>query len=493
MDSVEGNGITALALGETDGKVAALPLRYLCRHGIIAGSTGSGKSRAMQTLAEQLADAGIPVFVSDVKGDASGFCVAGQPDERNRLAPYGPHRIEASYWSVGGRFIPLRFSVGGAGPVLFSRLLSLNPTQESHLAIAFSYARKNGMPLHTTDDLLAVLDGMVETEQRGISPSSVSVIQRKIMALSESGLARMFGEPAVRLADLGGLGVLNLSDARKDHLCALAPAFLLQMMFNGLPEVGDAERPSFAVFFDEAHYLFKDANRSLRDLMATILRQIRSKGVAVFFVTQEVGDIPEEILGQLSTKVIFSQKVFTEKGAARLRALARSFPQSSDDVAEALKALPPGMAMVSTLDAQGNQTPPVRVKVFAPATSMAVVPDRTLREATDRKLIAKYSVVRASAARSKEKEVPAEKQAKARRGAAAWDGIFAFLLRLLGFALKAGGLVTTAVLLNPLKSLFKYLVKKPVRLVYFLLLLLALYVIIVNWALVSSLLAKLKL
>lgn len=499
-----GNNET-LALGESGGGVARVPLRYLTRHGIIAGSTGSGKSRAMQVLAEQLADAGIPVFVSDVKGDASGFCMSGGPSERNRLAPYEPHALEADYWSVGGRFVPMRFSVDETGAVLFSRLLSLNPTQESHLARAFSHARKSGRRLRTSDDLLDVLDELVDTKQRGISPSSIAVIQRKIIALDESGLAGMFGEPRVKLSDLKGLNVLNLSDSRKNPISTLAPAFLLQKLFNELPEVGDVERPSFAIFFDEAHYLFRNANKSLNDLMATMLRQIRSKGVAVFFITQEAGDIPEEILGQLSTKIIFSQRVFTGKGTARLRALANSFPRSSGDVMEVLKTMAPGTALFSTLDAQGNQTPPMQVKIFAPASSMAVVPDEMLRKMTDPKLMAGYAIakkaeagkVKPAAGEAKapatEKTQPKPAAAKtARAGPSPWDGAFTFLLKLLRFIINALGMVINAALVKPLKSLFRYLVKKPVRLAYFLLLLLLIYVIIINWALVSSLLARLK-
>ncbi|MEW6722554.1 MAG: helicase HerA-like domain-containing protein [Candidatus Micrarchaeota archaeon] len=552
----------ALALGVSDGRVAEIPLRYLTRHGVIAGSTGTGKSRAMQVLAEQLADSGVHVFVSDVKGDASGFCVPAfeQEDEpteqerkwseRNALAPFEPASFGANYWSVSGRFARMRFSASKAGSVLFSRLLSLNPTQESHLAIAFSYARKTGLPLDTPEQLLDILDRLVRTEQRGISASSVSVIQRKIIALQESGLDRMFGKPDVRLGDLGGLNVLNLSDARSDMSVSMAPAFLLKKLFDLLPEVGDPERPKFAVFFDEAHYLFRDANKSLRDLMVTMLKQIRSKGVAVFFVTQDVTDLPEEILSQLSTKIIFSQKVFTEKGAKKLRALAKSFPNSkpgtADRVLEALKTMPPGVAILSTLDESGNQTAPAEVKVFAPATTMEVVDDATLRGATDPELIRKYA--KAEAARQKPaqpkiiaksapkkesrpapaaspiakpasspkpaalnkkpetrpapmpreqpvrvKEVIIEKKVVKKSGPGILDSILGGLLKLLDFFLKAGAKIATALIIKPAGSLIKYLAKKPVRLIYLLALLLLAYVVTVNWAAIGAFLESLKL
>jgi len=379
------------ALGVTDGSDAvSISAKYLTRHGLIAGSTGTGKSRAMQTLAEQLADLDVNVFVSDIKGDASGFCVPGAENKRNIHAPYEPHSIEANYWSVSDRFIPLRFSLSDAGTILISRLLSLNPTQESHLSMAFSHARKKNIPLHTFEELLDVLDVLVKTKARGFSSSSVSVIERKVVALIDSGLGEMFGKPNISINDLRGLNVLNLSDSRKNMAVSIAPAFLLQMLFDKLPEKGDVDKPEYVIFFDEAHYLFKDSNKSLQDLMVTILKQIRSKGVSVFFVTQDVTDLPDEILSQLSTKIIFSQKVFTQKGNRRLKALAKSFPDSELDVLERLKRMPTGVAIVSTLDKSGNQTEPKEVTMFAPATTMEVVDDETLLRASDPKLIKKY-------------------------------------------------------------------------------------------------------
>jgi hypothetical protein len=534
---------TAIALGESVGSLAELPMRYLTRHGVIAGSTGTGKSRAMQVLAEQLADEGIHVFVSDVKGDASGFCVpafeqAEEPtmaeqkwNERNPLAPFEPSTFGVNYWSVSDRFARMRFSVSEVGSVLFSRLLSLNPTQESHLAIAFSYARKQNLPLDTPEQLLDVLDELVNTNQRGISPSSVSVIERKIIALEESGLSRMFGRPSVQARDLGGLNVLNLSDARRDMAVSIVPAFILQKLFNVMPEVGDQERPQFVIFFDEAHYLFKDANKSLRDLMVSILKQIRSKGVAVFFVTQDVTDLPEEILSQLSTKIIFSQKVFTEKGSSRLKALAKSFPQSKVDVLERLKTMPPGACIMSTLDQSGNQTEPAQVNVFAPATTMEIVPDSELRKATDPELIKKYAksevqkpkpapkssappITEKPAPKPLPKEPPAPKMTKPapapakfqpvkvrevivqkkvkKTGPGILEGILGGVLKLLDFILKAGAKIMSAIIIKPFVSFYRYLTKKPIRILYFLIFLIILYVIFLNWPAIANMLNSLK-
>jgi uncharacterized protein len=472
----------------------------------------------MQLLVEQLADRGISVFVSDVKGDASGFCVpcaeTEVPDEhpqwpeelsgRNTLAPFKPHALRAAYWSVGPRFSEMRFSLQDAGSVLLSRLLSLNPTQESHLTLAFSYARKSGLALDDLSQLQFVLDEMVRTGQRGISPPSVSVIQRKLSAMEDSGVARMFGKPSLDLSDLSGLNVLNLSDARKDMSASIAPAFVLNKLFNELPEVGDSGQPRFAIFFDEAHYLFKDSNKSLRDLMVTILKQIRSKGVAVFFITQDATDLPEEILSQLSNKVIFSQKTLTEKGNSRLRALAKSFPNAGQDFAETLKSLPPGTAIVSSLDSGGNQTAPKEVKVFAPASTMEVVPDEVLRKFTDPKLIARYNQARPKTAPKppaqtkmavKHEALPAKspEQKGTRKGPSFWDGAFNFLLKLLDFLLKASSKVFGALIIRPFQNLIKWMFRKPVRVIYVLLLLLLAYALAVNWPLISAALAKLRL
>jgi len=488
-----------------------LESRYLTRHGLIAGSTGTGKSRAMQLLAEQLADEGVNVFVSDVKGDASGFCVEGKESERNRLAPFKSHAIKANYWSASDSLCPMRFSLNEVGHILFSRLLDLNSTQESHLALAFSYARKNKISLERIDDLLDVLGLMVKNEERGIAKSSVSVIERKLLSLQESGLDKMFGKPSVELEDLNGMNVLNLSDSRQNMLASIAPAFLLQKLFSELPEVGDVEAPKYAIFFDEAHYLFKDANKSLRDLIVTILKQIRSKGVSVFFITQDVSDLPDEILSQLSTKIIFAQRIASVKGESDLRALAKAFPKTAElDIAEELKALPPGTAIVTSLDEKGNQTKPVKVTMFAPATTMEVVDYKILRKETDPELIAKYAKLEARkgktnpdakiAKEKKSAEVAQMKNAEVvkevkvvKKGPSIWDSIFAFLLKLLDFVIKALGKVMNALFIKPIQGFFKWMLKKPIRIIYLLLLLLAIYIIYANWQVMIKFLDMLKL
>ncbi|MFH1261072.1 MAG: helicase HerA-like domain-containing protein [Candidatus Micrarchaeota archaeon] len=490
----------------SDNRFASIPFKYLNRHGLIAGSTGTGKSRAMQVLAEQLSNVGVNVFVSDVKGDASGFCVAGNEPDKDRSGPFKPHSIKTNYWSVGDRFAQLRFSVNEIGPVLMSRLLSLNPTQESHLALAFSYVKRNKKQMDNLDQFLSILDEMVKTNQKGISGSSISVIERKIIAMQESGLGNLFGAPFLDIGDLHGMNVLNLSNVRNNLSVSIAPAFLLQLLFNTLPEVGDSDKPKFAIFFDEAHYLFKDANKSLRDLMINILKQIRSKGVAVFFITQDVTDIPEEILSQLSTKIIFSQKIFTQKGTQRLKALSNSFPKSNIDVLEKLKTMPTGVALISTLNSNGNQTEPKEVRILTPTTTMEIVSDNVLLDSTDQALIRKYQIMvskknsgqlqsknkpeQESQYKSKEKII--KKTIKNERAFSIWDLIFKFLLKLLDFILKVLGKLFSFVIFKPGKNLFKWLVKKPIRILWFLLFLLLVYAIVVNWEIIQGFFGLLK-
>jgi hypothetical protein len=273
------------------------------------------------------------------------------------------------------------------------------------------------------------------------------------------------------------------------------------------------EKPEYVIFFDEAHYLFKDSNKSLQDLMVTILKQIRSKGVSVFFVTQDVTDLPDDILSQLSTKIIFSQKVFTQKGNRRLKALARSFPESEIDVLERLKRMPPGVAIVSTLAEGGSQTEPAEVRMFAPATTMEVVPDETLIEASDPAMARKYQRRSKKKHAKKEARMPEAKeqslaQAKSRpepktekkpkekprkKVPSIWDGIFRFLLKFLDFILKAIGKIFSFLIFKPLKKYYKWVMKKKIRIIWSLLFLLILYVLLVNWAIVQSLLDILKL
>lgn len=477
-------------LGTNNGNIVQISPKYLTRHGLIAGSTGSGKSRAMQVMAEQLSEKS-HVFVSDVKGDASGFCIIGKPSERNTLAPFEPHAIETNYWSISDRFIQLRFSLRLSGSVLISRLLSLNPTQESHLSLAFSYAKKNNLNLDSLDDLLFVLQDMLDKNSRGISKSSISVIERKVLAMQESGLSSIFGKPALDIRDITGLNVLNLSDSRKNMLASIAPAFFLQLLFENLPEKGDVEFPDYVIFFDEAHYLFKDSNKSLVDLIVTILKQIRSKGVSVFFVTQDVTDLPDEILSQLSTKIIFSQKVFTQKGMKRLRALSGSFPNSEINVMEELKQLSPGNALLSTLDSLGNQTKPIKVSIFAPATTMEVVSDKTLRLATSEKTLQKYLLKNEgnktiTTKKSNQKSIETSKKPVQNFS----FNYSNFFLGMADFFIKLFAKFFSA-FFKPTKLFFKYLLKKPIRFLYFLLFLFLMYIVAINWEIILAMLSAL--
>lgn len=524
-----------IVLGESSEKIEKIPVNYLCRHGIIAGSSGSGKSRAMQLIAEQLADNSITVFVSDVKGDASGFCKKGLENERNENAPFSTHSIKTNYWSISNRFARLRFSLEEIGSILISRMLSLNPTQESHLSLAFIYAKKNGHKLNSIEDLLSVLQKMSIQKQRGVMQSSVSVIERKLYSLEESGLWDMFGLPSIEIEDIKGLNVLNLSDARKNMAATLAPAFLLKKLFDQLPEEGDIEQPKLVIFFDEAHYLFNEANKSLNDLIITILKQIRSKGVSVFFVTQEVSDIPDEILGQLASKIIFCQRTLTQKGNSKIKALSKSFPKTSFDIEEKLKTLATGISLVCLPDQKGMPLPPIETNMFAPATSMEVITDEELYNETDEELIEKYKeqkIVKKEkitilehkkiesnkidenkkieslkpkeiqklvqpkkeSIKKYQKESEQNKQIEPRsNGSNILAMCLGIIQQILNFIAHNLGRLIEYLIFRPISKFIKYLLKKPIRIFWFLLFILICYIIFINWDLINSLLSSFKI
>ncbi|MCX6767240.1 MAG: DUF853 family protein, partial [Candidatus Micrarchaeota archaeon] len=316
----------------------AVPLASMTRHGLVAGSTGTGKTRAVQKIIEELSAVGVPVFLSDVKGDASGFCVPGEPARASKRAgelgiDWAPAAFPAVYWSISNRLVPLRFRVRDVGAVLFSRLLGLNPVQESHLNIAFIYAEQNAKDLLSLGDLKAVLEFLKDNpdEVSGTSPQAISVVLRKLSELAAGQAASMFGEPAIDLKDAleeGRVNVLNLADVKDDSVSAIAAAFLLYKLFNELPEIGEAARPKLVFFLDEAHVLFQGANKSLVELVVKILRRIRSKGVGVFFMTQDALDLPSPVLKLLGTKIQFAMRAFTRKGLGDMKAIAESFPES---------------------------------------------------------------------------------------------------------------------------------------------------------------------
>src|SRR3989338_8299382 len=390
---------------ETDVSVI-LPLSSLNKHGLIAGSTGTGKSRALQLMAEVLASQGVSVFLSDVKGDVSGFAAPNDAEkvrERSEQLKidFSPKTFSTNYWSLSNRFIPLRLNLSDVSPVLISKLLQLNPTQESHLSMIFIFAKEKQIIINDFSDLLEVSEFLKENprESSGISPQSIDVILRKISVLLNEGIDSLFGEPARETADLlrpATINVLNLSDVRKHaDMLSIVMSFVLYKLFNELHDIGDTQKPKAVFFIDEAHYLFENANPSLVQLLVTILRQIRSKGIGVVFVTQNPNDIDDKILGLLGTKIQFAMRVFAADDVKDLKAIAGAFPKSDFyALSDELKTLAVGTGFVSALNPKGELLSPVKTVFFPPQSFMDVLPDETLLSATDTALVSKYSAKR---------------------------------------------------------------------------------------------------
>ena len=370
----------------------SLNLRYANRHGLIAGATGTGKTITLQILAEGLADQGVPVFLADVKGDLSGISQAAQPNdkilgraEKIGLADYAPAAAPTIFWDLfGEQGHPIRTTVSEMGPLLLSRLLELNDTQEGVLSIAFQLADDEGLLLLDLEDLRALLTHVAEnakalkTQYGNVSSASVGAIQRRLLTLEQQGGEAFFGEPALDLFDLlradpRGRGYVNVLAADKlmlsPKLYATFLLWLLAELFEELPEVGDQERPRLVFFFDEAHLLFDDAPKALVEKVEQVVRLIRSKGVGVFFVTQNPMDIPEEILGQLGSRLQHALRAFTPRDRKSVKAAAETFrPNPELDTEEAITQLGVGEALVSTLQEGGVPSVVDRTLIRPPAS-----------------------------------------------------------------------------------------------------------------------------
>src|SRR5919107_1476066 len=341
-----------------------VPLAMLNRHGLVAGATGTGKTKTLQLLAEQLSAAGVPVFAADIKGDLSGLAVAGEADERvtARAAAVGQEwsgrAFPVELLTLGGlgAGVPLRATVSSFGPTLLSKVLDLNETQESSLGLVFHYADRAGLPLLDLTDLRAVVTHLVSAQGKeelaelgGLSKATAGVILRKLVALSDQGADAFFGEPELDTRDLlrltpDGQGVVSLIElpALQDRPAVFSTflMWLLADLFHELPEVGDVEKPSLVFFFDEAHLLFADASKAFLDAIAQTVRLIRSKGVGVFFVTQSPTDVPDEVLAQLGTRVQHQLRAHTPNDAKALKATVATYPHSGyPDLGEVLTGL----------------------------------------------------------------------------------------------------------------------------------------------------------
>jgi DNA helicase HerA-like ATPase len=394
----EGPTLAVGALVTDDGPVPGaqvrLPLGMLNRHGLVAGATGTGKTRTLQVLGEGLSDAGVPVFLTDIKGDLSGILEPGKESGKllERTRGIGQDWSPASYpvelLSLGGvgRGVPIRTTVTDFGPLLLAKALGLNDTQESSLQLIFHWADAQGLALLDLKDLRSTVayltseDGKPELREiGGISSATAGVILREISALQAQGADVFFGEPAFDTADLlrtaadgrGVVSALQLPDLQdRPGLFSTFVMWLLADLFGSLPEVGDLDRPRLVFFFDEAHLLFADASAEFLKQVTQTVRLIRSKGVGIFFVTQTPKDIPEDVLAQLGARVQHALRAFTPKDADALRATARTFPTSPYDLEELLTTLGTGEAVVTVLSEKGAPTPVAATRLRAPRASM---------------------------------------------------------------------------------------------------------------------------
>ncbi len=376
-----------------------VPLAMMNRHGLIAGATGTGKTKTLQGLAEQLAAAGVPVVVADVKGDLSGLSQPGAVNDKitQRVTDtadttWAPTAFPVEFLALGGigAGVPVRATITSFGPTLLSKVLGLNDTQESSLNLIFHFADKAGLPLLDLKDLRAVIqyltgaDGKADLEQLGgLSKATAGVILRNLITLQDSGGDEFFGEPEFETSDLlrtsaDGRGIISLVELSalqdKPQLFSTFLMWLLADLFEELPEIGDADKPKLVFFFDEAHLLFDDASKAFLEAVTRTVRLIRSKGVGVFFVTQNPKDVPDDVLGQLGNRVQHALRAFTPDDAAALAKAVKTFPKTGDyDLAEDLQQLGTGEAIVTVLSESGAPTPVAWCRMRAPRSLMAQI------------------------------------------------------------------------------------------------------------------------
>jgi len=373
-----------------------IPLGMLNRHGLIAGATGTGKTRTLQLVAEQLSAAGVPVFVADIKGDLSGLAVAGAPhpkiDERAAATgqPWTATGFPVEFLSLSGALgAQVRATVSSFGPLLLAKVLELNDTQSSVLAMVFQYCDDHGLLLDDLADLRGVLQYLREhvdeiSAYGGMSTQTVGVMLRELTELQAQGAEGFFGLPEFDLDDLivldrdgrGVISVMELQDCQdKPALFSTFLMWMLARLYLELPEVGDAAKPKLVFFLDEAHLLFDGASKAFRDQVEQVVRLIRSKGVGIIFITQSPKDLPAEVLGQLGNRVQHALRAFTPDDEKALRAAARTFPKTEwYDVEELLTATGTGEAVVTVLTPKGAPTPPVATHLIAPSASMKPLP-----------------------------------------------------------------------------------------------------------------------
>ncbi|SDM78322.1 helicase HerA-like domain-containing protein [Kriegella aquimaris] len=395
-----------------------IPLKTLNRHGLIAGATGTGKTKTLQVLAENLSDKGIPVLLMDLKGDLSGIAEPspGHPkiDERHQRIgiPFEPKNFPVEILSLSEQDgVKLRATVSEFGPVLLSRILDLSETQEGIVAVVFKYCDDNKLPLLDLKDFKKVLqyatgEGKKEFQKHygRISTSSTGTILRKIIELEQQGADLFFGEKSFEVDDLtridengkGYINIIRLTDIQdRPKLFSTFMLSLLAEIYATFPEQGDSNRPELILFIDEAHLIFKEASKALLEQIESIVKLIRSKGIGLYFVTQNPTDVPNEVLAQLGLKVQHALRAFTARDRKAIKLTAENYPESPYyDTKEVLTSLGIGEALISALDEKGRPTPLAATLLRAPMSRMDVLTDSELKAVIDEsKLVKKYGEV----------------------------------------------------------------------------------------------------
>ncbi len=417
-----------------------IPLAMLNRHGLIAGATGTGKTKTLQLIAEQLSSSGVPVFAADIKGDLSGISLPGEGGDKlmARARSVGQDWTASAspteFYALGGQGsgIPLRVTMSAFGPTLLSKVLGLNDTQESSLGLVFHYADKAGLALLDLADLRAVIQFLASDEGKadlkdlgGLSSATAGVLLRELISFSDQGADAFFGEPEFETTDFlrtapDGRGIVSLVELPNlQDRPAVFSTFLMWLLadlFHDLPEVGDVDKPKLMFFFDEAHLLFADASKAFLQSIAQTVRLIRSKGVGVFFVTQSPTDVPDEVLAQLGSRVQHQLRAATPNDAKALKQTVNTYPTSSyPDLGQVILSLGIGEAIVTVMNERGAPTPVAWTRLRAPQSLMGAAPqagmDAAIKAST---LYAKYAtaVDRESAGEilAKKLEAGAQKQ-----------------------------------------------------------------------------------
>ena len=394
-----------------------IPLEMMNRHGLVAGATGTGKTRTLQALAEQLSANGVPVFLADMKGDLTGLAAPGPASEKLLARTQGigqdwqPAAFPVEFYALGGvgTGIPVRATITSFGPTLLAKVLGLSEVQESSLGLVFMFADQNGLPLLDLKDLRSVIHYLSGDEGKealaalgGLSKQTAGVLLRELLTFEGQGADAFFGEPEFETADLlrtaaDGRGIISCLELPgvqdRPQLFSTFLMWLLAELFQTLPEVGDLDKPKLVFFFDEAHLLFNGASKAFLQSITQTVRLIRSKGVGIFFVTQTPKDVPSDVLAQLGSRVQHALRAFTPEDAKALKATVSTYPKSSYDLAEVLTSLGTGEAVVTVLSDKGVPTPVAWTRLRAPQALMAAADPAVVQQVIAASPVnAKYAV-----------------------------------------------------------------------------------------------------